>query len=63
MNTANIYYTKSMSDDAPVGPIHIEAYEMTLCGLSTEGPRWYVTKAPATCKKCLKIADRLAGRR
>ena len=57
MNTANVYYTKSMTDSDPAGPIHIEVYETTLCGKDTEGRRWFVTSEPATCKKCLKLAQ------
>lgn len=51
-----VYYTKSMIDDNPAGPIHIHKDEyITLCGKDIDGPRWYYTNASPTCKKCIQI--------
>lgn len=58
MNTEQAYYTKSLEDSDPIGPIHIVAFEQTLCGkdIDKSPGRWYFVRESATCKKCLNTA-------
>lgn len=55
---STIYKCKSLADDSPAGPIHLngDSYENTLCGEEIEqNGLWFVTDMEATCKKCLGL--------